>query len=206
MKAHRNPFAPGRVQRQLPFDPTLIGTDWETIANAYQAHGRRAIVWGRHGSGKSTFLETFRKRLAQETPVRVLTFRNEKRQLTAQDRETLSDLRECYLFVDGEGHLSRAECREVRRASQGARGYLAIRHLPGRLPTLLHLKSSPRLARALLQRIDEAAFAHFEKELPRLLRKKNGNLRELWLSLYDSYAFETPTPPLAKDPSTPLFR
>lgn len=189
MKAHLNPFAPGRVCRQLPFDPTLAGTDWSHLETSFSENRCRAIVWGRHGSGKSTFLNTFRRRLEAQAPVTQLTFRPEEPRLKASQRARLAELTGRFLLIDGEDHLSLRERREVRGASQDAIGYLAARHSPGRLPTLLHLRSSPEIARILLSRIDEAACHEFESELPALLRKKNGNLRDLWLTLYDVYAF-----------------
>ena len=66
MKAHLNPFAPNRVQRLLPFDPLLAGSSWDSIESDWEQLDRRAAVIGHHGSGKTTFLETFRTRLEKD--------------------------------------------------------------------------------------------------------------------------------------------
>lgn len=191
MKAHENPFAPDRVQRRLPFDPLLIGTTWQDIEAQWTRLNKRAAIVGHHGSGKTTFLEAFSKRLAATHHVETLFFHRDERLLSSDQREqvlALAHQHSAILIVDGEGHLKISERRWLRTQSQNIAGYLVARHRRCRLPTLLKLESSPQLALQLLQRIHPPEAAQQEKQLPKLLRKKGGNLRELWLSLYDDYA------------------
>jgi ATPase subunit of ABC transporter with duplicated ATPase domains len=190
LKAHLNPFAPDRVQRRLPFDPELIGTTWEEIESQFQKLNRRAVVWGHHGSGKSTFLKSFATRLEKNRPVRLLFFQQGNSHLSSSQKAVLQNLNGVDLLVDGEGHLARRDKALLRKASQQAAGYLAVRHHPALLPTLLRLHSNAEVARELLTRIDATAAEAHQNELPTLLRKNRGNLREMWLSLYDKYAFK----------------
>lgn len=191
MKAHLNPFAPERVQRLLPFDPSLAGTSWEAIESRWLAMGRRASIVGRKGSGKTTFLKTFAQRLQKEHHLVHLFFREGDRQLGQREWDQLTRItnhENTLILVDGEGHLCRAQRTILRKLSSQAAGYLAARHHRSRLPALLHLKSSPQLAETLLARIDPEEADSIRNQLPSLLRKKSGNLREVWLSLYDEYA------------------
>ncbi|WP_411845791.1 hypothetical protein AAFN60_19575 [Roseibacillus persicicus] len=194
MKAHLNPFAPDRIQRLLPFDPTLSGTTWEAIESRWEKLSRRAAVRGHHGSGKTTFLDAFAPRLQPRFRVERLFLHRDSRQLDQEQRQLLESIRgqqDVILFVDGEGHLTGSERKALRKLSLTLGGYLAARHHRSRLPTLLHLKSDPLLARTLLEKIEPAASRELHESLPAIFRKKNGNLRELWLSLYDNYANET---------------
>ena len=191
MKAHLNPFAPDRVQRLLPFDPELSSTSWEALDDRWLKLNYQAAVTGPHGSGKTTFLDTFSERLARTFSVeRLFLHRNECRLSSAQ-REQITQLKDpanTILVVDGEGHLTWRDRRWLRRQSQKMAGYLVARHHRCSLPTLLSLKPTPQLAHQLLQQIHPAEAVQRENDLPLLLRKKSGNLRELWLSFYDDYS------------------
>lgn len=191
MKAHRNPFAPDRVRRLLPFDPTLLGTNWEAIERDWERLGRRAAVRGHHGSGKTTFLDTFAGRLSPQFRVEKLFLHRGTRYLNEQQDcllEFLANQQDVILFVDGEGHLKASERRRLRKVSQNLGGYLVARHGRSSLPTLLQLKSNPLLAEILLEKIHPPAATNSKETWPRTFRKKGGNLRELWLSFYDDYA------------------
>ena len=191
MKAHLNPFSPDRIQRLLPFDPALIESSWELIERRWQSLQYRAAITGPHGSGKTTFLDTFATRLAPSFHMKTLFFQRQVTHLSLGQREQITQLKEpdrTILLVDGEGHLSMSERRWLRSHSRKMAGYLVARHHRSTLPTLLSLKTNPKLAQSLLQQIDPAEAAYREDDLPRLLRKKRGNLRELWLGFYDDYA------------------
>lgn len=189
MKAHLNPFAPDRVQRQLPFDPELSGSNWAEIEDRWIRCGRHAAVVGHKGSGKSTFLKSFARRLESKHPVVTLSLRREDFFLTPPQRELLQTLnQETILLVDGEGHLN-PYCRfRLRSLARTARGYLVTRHHHCRLPLLLKLQSDRELAERLVARLDLEDLAMVRSQIPALLEKKKGNLREVWLSLYDDYA------------------
>lgn len=191
MKAHLNPFAPDRVQRLLPFDPSLVETNWEAIESRWEKMGQRAAIVGHKGSGKSTFLKTFAKRLQKERNVVQLFFRAGDRKLGECHREKLAGMtndQNVVVLVDGEGHLCWAQRNLLRNFCKHSAGYLVTRHHRSTLPTLLHLQSNPQLAETLLSKIAPDKEESIHQQLPSLLRKKSGNLREVWLSLYDEYA------------------
>ena len=66
MKAGDNPFAPGRLERVLGFDPALAGTSWEALEERWQALGCRAAVTGHRGSGKSA-----QRRVGHQAPAMI---------------------------------------------------------------------------------------------------------------------------------------
>jgi hypothetical protein len=183
VSATSNPFSTGRLERLLAFDPTLVGDSWEAIERRWESLGRRACVIGRHGAGKTTFLDAFAAR--QTRPVVRLFFNDGHRRLSPGNRGTLRQLAGAVVLLDGDRHLPWRERRELARAVAPAHGVLRARHHRGRLPVLLSLRTDAELARRLLARIDPAAGPLLEPELPRLLRKHHGNLRELWLEAFD---------------------
>lgn len=191
MKAHLNPFAPNRVQRLLPFDPLLAGSSWDSIESDWEQLDRRAAVIGHHGSGKTTFLETFRTRLEKDWQIVSLFYNRNNRELSPYDRKLLLNLtspEKTIVLIDGEGHLKVNERIWLRRFTRDCAGYLVARHHRSCLPTLLKLNSSPTLALELLARINLENPEAAQKQLPKILKKKRGNLRETWLTLYDYYA------------------
>lgn len=203
MKAHLNPFAPDRVQRLLPFDPQLIDTSWEALESRWQKLGRRAAIIGHKGSGKTTFLRTFATRLEDSHDFVRLFFRQGDRTLGQTELKQLQEIqkgRKAILLIDGEGHLSLTERHRLRNHARKAEGYLVARHHRSLLPTLCHLRSSHELASALLARMDLKEQEALQSELPHLLRKKRGNLREVWLSLFDEYATKPNSDPSSGPP------
>ena len=191
MKAHLNPFAPDQVQRNLPFDPELANSSWEEIEKKWHQLGRRAAVIGHKGSGKTTFLKTFETRLEKNYQVTRFLFRVDDHFLKPIHLQTLAQLpkkKKTILLIDGEGHLCRREKLRLRKEAKQAHGYLVARHHRSQLPTLLKLQSSPFLAAKLLERLNLEGYEEIRERLPHLLKKKRGNLREIWLSLYDGYA------------------
>lgn len=189
VSATSNPFATGRLERLLAFDPELIGDTWRSIERRWEGLGRRACVVGHHGAGKTTFLDAFAARLPQRV-VR-LFFNDRHRRLDEAARETLRGVAGAVVLLDGDTHLPWGDRLELRRALAGAAGVLSARHRAGRLPMLLELEADPELARSLLARIDLAIAAELAPEMPRLFRKHHGNLRELWLECYDLWSAGT---------------
>lgn len=185
MNAAMNPFATGRVERLLGFDPELIGSSWETIDDRWEEFGNRACVVGHHGSGKTTFLDAMAKRLGRKRKVERLFFNDRKRCLSNQDREVLEACGGSFLLVDGDEFLGWLERRELLGASVQARGSLFARHRNRGLPELLRLKADPELAKVLLGRISEEWQQKFEGDLASRLENLDGNLRELWLECFD---------------------
>ncbi|BCX48274.1 hypothetical protein HAHE_21820 [Haloferula helveola] len=188
MKARENPFAPGRMERVLPFDPELVGTTWQEIESRWESLGRRACVVGHHGAGKTTFLDGFERRLCGRVPVVRLFFNRSKRRLEPEDLEKLGDLGGKCLLVDGDRHLPLRDRIELWHGARKASGVVSARHRAGRLPVLLGLRSNPQLAESLLGRACPKEAAEFRELLPALLRRHRGNIRNVWLECYDRWA------------------
>lgn len=188
VSAISNPFATGRLERLLRFDPELIGESWAGIEKRWDSCGRRACVTGHHGAGKTTFLDAF----APQLPQRVLRlfFNDRHRSLEEEDHEILAQVAGAVVFLDGDQHLPWRERRALERALQAADGVLSARHRPAGWPVLLELQASPALANRLLRRIDPGLAEEWVPELPALLRQHRGNLRELWLACYDRWRRE----------------
>lgn len=185
MNAADNPFRTARVERLLAFDPGLVGTSWAEIEDRWETLGRRTCVTGRHGAGKTTFLDAFASRLAGRIEVRRLFFNDGKTRLDESDRRLLRDPEAAVLLVDGDRHLRTSGRREIEAAAAKAAGFLSARHRPGGLAELIRLRPTPALAAALLARIAPDAQV---SDLAARLRRKRGNLRELWLESYDRAA------------------
>lgn len=186
MNAHDNPFATARVEARLPFDPELVGTDWESVMRRWQVLGGRACVTGRHGAGKTTFLDAFAKRLPGK--VHRFFFTRERSRLSDDDRRRMAEAKGAVWLVDGDMHLRLLDRLEFHRATRQAAGWLSARHRAGRMPILLDLKPDPELALSLLGRIDPGDSLGLGSRLPERFHRCGGNLRELWLDCYDLLA------------------
>lgn len=191
MKARDNPFATGRIERLLRFDPELVGTCWDTIEARWRELDRRACVVGHHGSGKTTFLDAFARRLEARQPVVRLFFNRSHHRLDDHDRELLAASAGAVVLVDGDGHLPWRERRELARTTGNAAGLLSARHRARGLPVLLHLRADLDLARRLAARLVDRE----PPDLERRLRRRRLNLRELWMDCYDDAGADSaPTP------------
>lgn len=186
MTAAGNPFAPDRLRRRLGFDPALAGTTWEALEARWRELGCRAAVTGHRGSGKTSLLDAWAARL-DEAPRR-LFFNESRREFDGQDRAVLASCAGKILFIDGENHLSWLQRRELRWATRKAAGVLVARDGRGGWPELIRLRSDPRQAAILLERVAPECAARFVPEVEERLRRNRGNLRELFLACYDDLA------------------
>ncbi|MEK7953335.1 hypothetical protein [Luteolibacter soli] len=182
MKAGDNPFAPGRLERVLGFDPLVAGTTWQALEEKWRALGCRAAVTGRRGAGKSALLRTWAKRC--DSPV-MLHFNEQRRHLDEADRHELAEGTSRFWFIDGEDYLRRSDRHELREASKAAAGILVTRYRAGSWPELLHLTATPATAAILLERVSAPFAERFHGDLDQRFRRCRGNLRELLLECYD---------------------
>jgi hypothetical protein len=185
MNARDNPFAPGRLERVLGFDPALAGTTWEALEEKWHALGCRVAVTGHRGAGKSALLRAWAKRC--DAPV-VLHFNEQRRRLEEAGRRELDEGAGRLWFIDGEDYLHRSDRRELHQGAKAAAGILVSRYRPGPWPELIRLASTPALAGILLERAAAAHGERFQPELKPRFRRCRGNLRELLLECYDDSA------------------
>ncbi|MCW1922374.1 hypothetical protein OKA05_07400 [Luteolibacter arcticus] len=185
MKAGENPFAPGRLERLLGFDPALAGTSWEALEEKWRALGCRAAVTGHRGAGKSALLRAWAKRC--DSPV-VLHFNEQRRRLNEADRRELAEGGGRLWFIDGEDYLHGRDRRELRHAANAAAGIVVTRYRAGSWPELIRLTATPATAAILLERVATSHADRFRADLEQRFRRCSGNLRDLWLECYDDLA------------------
>ncbi|NNE91548.1 MAG: hypothetical protein HKN23_07865 [Verrucomicrobiales bacterium] len=189
--ARENPFASERIEQLLKFDPSWLGTEWETILDEFEEeHERRAAVIGAHGSGKTTFLDTFEPLFREKTGLRVcrLFLNDEKPELTRQERVFLTNIpnhESTVIFLDGEERMNFFDRLEFSRLAHGFAGLLVTRHTPRRgIPTLLETKTTPEMLAAFLKKL-MPDFPAVESEVADLFVAHDGNLREALREAYD---------------------
>ncbi|MCW1885082.1 hypothetical protein OKA04_10115 [Luteolibacter flavescens] len=185
MRAGENPFAPGRLERLLGYDPALAGTTWEALESRWHDLGRRAAVTGHRGAGKSALLRAWAQRC--DSPV-VLHFNEQRRRLDEADRQQIATGAGRVWIIDGADYLALRDRPALHRAAKAAAGILVSRYRARGWPELLRLKSTPQLAGALLERISASHAGQFRFDLDARFRRCDGNLREFWLACYDDLA------------------
>lgn len=182
MKAGDNPFAPGRLERVLSFDPSLARTSWNALEEKWYQFDCRAAVTGHRGSGKSALLKAWAKRC--ESPV-FLHFNEQRRRLDEAHRCEIAEGTGRLWFIDGEDYLRTSDRRELHQAAKVAAGILVSRYRSGVWPELIHLTATPALASLLLERAAPLHAESFRHDLGQRFRRCRGNLRELLLECYD---------------------
>lgn len=189
LPARRNPFAMDRIAREIPFDPRWCGTSWEEIETRFDSLDRRAMVAGPHGSGKTTFLDAFDRRLqTREFSVHRLLLNDEHTRLTTADREMLVTKHSAQdlWFIDGAERLGFRDWRWVREQTKPCGGLLITTHQtkPAKLPLLLETRTSIPMLETFVKHLAP------ELELPpdkleRWFSESGGNLREALWRAYD---------------------
>lgn len=185
MRARDNPFRTERLERIAFRDG---GPGLEGIRSRWIALGRRGAIVGPHGSGKTTLLralgagaarEGFRVhrwfRNAESPPPAPLALVRQARGLGPDD----------VLVVDGAGHLPGWAWRLVERLARSAGGLLVTAHAPGLLPTLVETRTDRALLAALLAELTGEERPRWEPLALSLFDRCGGNLRDVFLTLYD---------------------
>lgn len=185
MRARDNPFRTDRIGRLAFRHPTL---PIDAIHACLLGLGRRAAIVGPHGSGKTTLLRELGARMegdnyrvrrwflnAQSPVPSTRTLVNEARTLGARD----------VLLVDGAGHLPRVAWWCVARACRRSGGLLVTTHAEGLLPTLVETRTSFDLLTELTEELTGASAQPLLPLLEELREAHRGNLRDVFLGLYD---------------------
>jgi hypothetical protein len=185
MRARENPFRTERLERLDFRHPSLSAKE---IHARWVTCGRRAAIVGPHGSGKTTLLREIAARAEREGFRVVRWFRNADSP-PAHARAIASEARELgpadVLVFDGAGHLSRWAWRRVARACRGAAGVLVTAHAPGLLPTLIETRTDAHLLTVLFDELDATGRSPLRRHLGPLCERHDGNLRDVFLALYD---------------------
>ena len=195
IRAKDNPFATDRVERLLRFDPELAGTTWSEIHQRWNEMGRRGVVAGRHGSGKTTFLDAWKRQLERrgEATISIFLSRNQREPSDAQWRRIEHKATAFHagrgggevLLIDGAEQLSRRSGRRLRDLLRGVPGWLETRHRAGSRPVLVALDPGPEVLARCVRRLSPRHGRAFAHDLPRWWKSYRGNLREILLHCYD---------------------
>lgn len=181
MIAKNNPYNTERVATLLPFDPQWIGECWEGIERRLQELGGRGCVVGPHGSGKTTFLESFARRLRNRGEEVVTLFLNRQQRRIPEDFYQQLSARSVLLF-DGAEHLGWLARRRFLKRCSHLRMIVTTGHRPSRLPTLFQTKVSPEVLERCMGRLDPDGDNGMAEEL---FERHAGNLRHALLECYD---------------------
>jgi hypothetical protein len=196
--ARDNPFRTARIGA-LAFRPRHGSTP--ELAERLARLDFRAEIVGPHGSGKTTLLGELAEHLAHDGHA-ILHWRLQADRpqppVPALVRAAARLGPRHLLLVDGAGHLSRAAWWCVARAARGARGLLITAHAPGRLPTLLETTTDRALLRALVGELLGPKPPALDALLDTLYERCRGNLRDVFLALYDLAAAGDPRLPPAR--------
>lgn len=187
MLARENPFRTDRLEG-LPFRFT-DGSMSELLARLEKLAWRGAIV-GPHGSGKTTLLEHVIQEIMQlGFRVRFTRLDDQSRKLSRRFTIPVPDRRD-FLFVDGVDLLPGIIRLCLKIWSRHAGGLVITSHRPCFLPVSYECRPSKELltnlTRLLLEDRDVTGFP----DLNRLYDFHHGNLREVFMSLYDHCAAE----------------
>lgn len=192
MRARENPFRTERIGRLGFRHPTL---PFDAIHRRLAELRRRAAIVGPHGSGKTTLHRQLGDRLASEGLCVHRWFLNAdgpapRTRALVREARTLGP-RDVLLF-DGAGHLSRPSWWRVLRACRGAGGLLITAHRPGLLPTLLETHTDAALLADLAFELTGPSALGILPLLEELRSVHAGNLRDVFLALYDLKAHDDP--------------
>lgn len=189
--AHNNPFATDRVERVLRFRPEWAGTSWQELDARWQHCGQRACLTGRHGAGKTTFIDAWADRQAPARVLRLFLNRDHSSILSG-DWSALAGAKGKIVILDGEEQLGWRQRRKFYRLTADADGLLVSRHRRGQLPTLLHFDPDIEMLERCVQALAPEHLDHLRPDFPIWWKQHRGNIREILLRCYDHVQIPKP--------------
>lgn len=187
MLARDNPFATDRVEQILTFNPAWTGHTWIDLDQQWQRLGQRATITGKHGAGKTCFLDAWSDRVKNNlsTPVLRLFLNQEKKNFSHHEWQSLTHCQGKTIILDGEEQLGLRARNKFYRLTQNASGLLVTRHTPGKLPTLAHLDPDIRILHSCIKKLAPDHYAQLSPQLPTLWKNHHANIRHILLECYD---------------------
>lgn len=190
IKAKDNPFRTDRVESLLTFQPEWLGETWDSIFERWKTLGRFTTVVGPHGSGKTTFLESFAPRLQQRGyQVHSVTIRSPNDNLVPipTGSVVLLDAGGLRQGIGWRRGIAGKIRRQIERQLSGCCGLIETRHRRGLRPTLLRTRTTTGILAKCIQRLD-SEHTHSEQEIAKLFRRHRGNIRIALRDCYDQVA------------------
>lgn len=201
VRAHENPFRTTRIGALAFRHPTL---DVAAIAARLATRGMRGEIVGPHGSGKTTLLAALGHHLARHGYAlhRWVLHADRPAPATRRLARAAAALgpRDALLF-DGAGHLGRPAWWRVARAARGVGALVVTAHEGGRLPALVTTRTDLALLASLARELLGPGVEDPSDLLGALFETHHGNLRDVFLALYDLAADGDPR--LAPAPGAP---
>lgn len=188
MGAAENPFRVQKIHSLCYRSPTL---DWRNILARLESNKFRGAICGPHGHGKTTLVNELERRLADcGFDTRRLFLNDESPRFTLRFlrglRTTLSQ--KTIVLLDGADQLSPFHWRLFRHHVQHAYGLVITTRQSMRLTTLYECTTSPEVLDSLLDELLGPDANTWRADAHRLFDHHNGNIREVFFALYDSYA------------------
>lgn len=183
-----NPF---RVQRIHALSYRAPDFDRDALLTRLEALDYRAAVVGPHGHGKSTLLNELAEALAARGWTCHRLFSNTEKCGVPPDfyAGIVPSLgRHDIVLHDGADLLNLAQWTRFSRAVRKAGGLVITSHRKGRLPTLFECRTSEPLMLELLAELAPGDADQLAPHAKVLLEEHRGDLREVFLALYDLYA------------------
>jgi hypothetical protein len=189
MRPQDNPFAMARLEQVLAFRPEWLGQSWPALlTRAMAARGKQAVI-GRHGAGKTTFLDGLATRLAAANyPVVRLFFNDTTRRLDPTGKSLPAELGKAIVLLDGDLHLPLIERVRLARRLAGARLILCTRHRRNLLPVFLRLTPDAALLHRCVREVASPLYPHLAPHLDAWFHAERGNLRHVLRRCYDAAA------------------
>jgi hypothetical protein len=180
-----NPFStryvrPGALSYLFP-----DGVTCETLLDRLQQNQGRGQITGGHGTGKSTLVQALLSALTKASrPYHLVELHDRQSWLP---RDAWPGIRpNGILAIDGYEQLNRWNRFWVRFACRCfGSGLLVTAHTNVGFPEIWHTRATTELAKQIVHRLDPSK--HVFDELPQLLARHQGNLREVLFELYDRH-------------------
>lgn len=185
MRARDNPFAVHRLDQLTYRAEDYNGLE---LMDLWEKLGRRGLLVGQKGRGKTTLLEQLRKTLEVHHEILPISLKEGDNTLSVVIRRQLDQVSsQTVIVVDGLEQLNSWSWWKLRRRIPFAGGILATAHRAGRLPTLRNCETSTVLLQQLVNELAPRLGLSFGK-LEQLYRRHQGNVRTALLELYDRFS------------------
>jgi len=181
--AAQNPF---RTSRLHGLEYCLDGISWEDLLARLESMNHRAAIIGAHGCGKSTLLQAVGNKLEEQGLFTLRLFLNESRK-RLDSRVSKNVHENTVVLLDGAEQLNALAWRGFLWRIRAAKGVVITCHRPMRLPVLHECSTSPVLLDRLLDALHPGAAPEERAAAHALFLRHHGNLREVFLALYDRH-------------------
>ncbi len=185
-RAADNPFAAERIDA-LALRP--VGWTWGELLDRLERLDHRGAVIGPHGTGKTTLLAKLGRHLGPHRAVHV-RIPGDGPNAVARTLARLPavDVADRIVLLDGSERLTPVAWWRLRIAWRRASGLVITAHGPGRLPTLVEMRTDPALLRDLVAELSPDDVDRIGPDLDELFRRHRGDIRACLRALYDRYA------------------